>query len=186
MSRKVEAIYNLNLLKCRSDGNPLNSSIAPVPPPTSPLALSPPSTSPPSPYAFWGPPSGRTPPGTPPTSEQEKSNSGKAKSFFTTKRVVGISIGGVFVLIILVLVVLFLMPRGTKRRGASDRISKLHQIGAYRDRENPPMDNESRVQPNNQLQKGKQLVSHFFFVNLIYDYAVFSRIINMHFGNVTS
>lgn len=160
LSREVEAIYNPNPFKCRSDGNPLNSSIAPVPPPTSPLAPSPPSTTPPSPYAFWGPPSGKTPPGktppgTPPASAQEKSNSGKANSFFTTKRVVGISIGGVFVLIILVLVVLFLMPRATRRRGETDdRISKPHQIGAYRDRENPPMDNGSLVQPNNQLQKG--------------------------------
>lgn len=163
LSWKVEAIYNSNPVKCRKDGNPFNSSIAPVPPPTSPLAPSPPSTTPPSPYAFWGPPSGRTPPGkrADGPSAQEKSNSGKAKNFFTTKRVVGISIGGVFVLIILVLVVLFLMPRGTKRTGESDRISKPHQIGAYRDRENPPMDNGSMVQPNNEIQKGNLRLSHF-------------------------
>ncbi|PQM39107.1 hypothetical protein Pyn_23354 [Prunus yedoensis var. nudiflora] len=140
----------------KKDGNPFNSSIAPVPPPTSL------STPPPPPQSFWGPPTGKPPgrtPGRTPgkqadgPSSQDTSNSGKSKKFLTTKRVVGISIGGVLLFVVLLLAILFFMPRRGRREEA-DRISKRHQIGAYTgDRENPPRDNSSLVQPTNLIQK---------------------------------
>lgn len=150
----------LSIPNFKKDGNPFNASLAPVPPPTSPTS---PSSPPAPPLAFWGPPTGKTPGRSPPKagksadgpSSQDASNSGKPKKFLTKKRVVGISIGGALVFIILILAILFFMPRRSRRREEADRISKRHQIGAYTgDRENPPRDNGSLVvQPTNQMQK---------------------------------
>ncbi|XP_068335368.1 protein STRUBBELIG-RECEPTOR FAMILY 3-like [Pyrus communis] len=153
----------LSIPNFKKDGNPFNSSLAPVAPPTSPLT--PPTSTlrpPAAPLPFWGPPTGKTPGRSPSKngtvdgpSSQDTSNSGRPKKFLTKKRVVGISIGGAFVFIIFILAILFFMPRRSRRREEADGISKRHQIGAYTgDRENPPGDNGSLVVlPINQIQK---------------------------------
>ena len=146
---------------CRKDGNPFNNVSAttgPAPPPHSPV------TAPPGAVVFGAPSSGRTPstprthsaPSTPtkqadgPTAEHE-SNSGKSKK--TTKRVVWISIAGVLLFIILLLGFALFFPRCSRRERA-DRISKLHQIGAYGvDRQNTT-DNAASVHPPSHIEKG--------------------------------
>ncbi|KAM1112584.1 hypothetical protein EV1_045059 [Malus domestica] len=153
----------LSIPNFKKDGNPFNSSLAPVASPTSPLTPPTSTSSPPAPpLPFWGPPTGKTPGRSPPKngtvdgpSSQDTSNSGKQKKFLTKKRVVGISIGGALVFIIFILAILFFMPRRSRRGEEADGISKQHQIGAYTgDRENPPRDNGSLVVlPANPIQK---------------------------------
>ncbi|CAB4274386.1 unnamed protein product [Prunus armeniaca] len=108
---------------------------------------------PPPPQSFWGPPTGKPPgrtPGRTPgkqadgPSSQDTSNSGKSKKFLTTKRVVGISIGGVLLFVILVLAILFFMPRRGRREEA-DRISKRHQIVPKEAVVRPKEDNETET-----------------------------------------
>lgn len=145
----------------RKDGNPFNSTVAPLLPPTSPsIPL-------PSPPISVAPPSGKTPakqadgPSSP-----SASNSGGTKKSSVKKKVVWISIAGVLSFIILVLALLVCMPRFTRQSGGAETISKRHQIGAYKgDMENPPTDDGSLVQSMNQMQKGITIfLSPFPFV----------------------
>ena len=149
---------NIDNVLCRKDGNPFNTTTAPLPPPTSPLMspLKPPPAGPAPPF-FKAPDTQNTPgkqaDGPSPTKE---SNSGKSKKSLTTKQVVGISVAGFFVVIVLVLGVLLLIPKFSRRREMDDRFSKRHQIGAYEgDRQNPG-DNGSLFQPNK--EKGKNII----------------------------
>lgn len=139
---------------CRKDGNPFNTTTAPLPPPTSPLK--PPPAGPAPPF-FKAPDSQNTPgkqaDGPSPTKE---SNSRKSKKSLTTKQVVGISVAAFFVLIVVVLGLVLLIPKFSRQRELEDRFSKRHQIGAYEgDRQNPG-DNGSLFQPNN--EKGKNII----------------------------
>jgi hypothetical protein len=130
-------LTNIDNFLCRKDGNPFNATTAPLAPSTSPLKPPPPpppaSPAPP----FWGPAErtpGRQADG---PSATEESNSVKKKKILTTRQVVGISIAGFFLLIIMVLGVALLMPRFSRHREA-ERISKRRRIGAYEgDRLNP-------------------------------------------------
>lgn len=125
-------------------------------------------TPPPSPSLLPGPGTGTPSTGKTPAkqadgpSASESSNSGRTKKFLTTKRVVWISIAGVLSFIILILALVLFMPRCIRQRRGADSVSKRHQIGADGDRENPPRDNGSLVQPTNQMQKGKQVSLNFF------------------------
>lgn len=145
---------------CRKDGNPFNTTTAPLPSPTSPLKPPPAGPAPPAgtaPPFFKAPDSqnrtGKQADGPSPTKE---SNSRKSKKSLTTKQVVGISVAAFFVLIVVVLGLVLLIPKFSRRRELEDRFSKRHQIGAYEgDRQNPG-DNGSLFQPNN--EKGKNII----------------------------
>ncbi|MBA0711799.1 hypothetical protein Golax_010946, partial [Gossypium laxum] len=128
----------LSIPSFKNDGNPFNSTVAPLPGPTSPLA---PPHAPPHSVV---PASGQTP-----TSDQtpgkhadgpsasEGSNSSQKKNFLTTKRVVWISIASVLLFIILALALLLFMPKCSRGREEAGGIFKRHQVGAYRgNREN--------------------------------------------------
>ncbi|KAH8490462.1 hypothetical protein H0E87_022846 [Populus deltoides] len=124
----------------RNDGNPFNTSSAPLPAPTSP---SPPTPTPPLSGAPPSPSSRRTPGkrADGPSSSEKSSSGGK------NKRVVWISIAGVLLFVILALALVLLIPRCSRRRWEDSRIFKRHQVG-----ENP-RDNGSLVQPTNQNEK---------------------------------
>jgi hypothetical protein len=149
---------NIDNVLCRKDGNPFNTTTAPLPSPTSPLMspLKPPPAGPAPPF-FKAPDTQNTPgkqadgPST-----TEESNSGKSKKSLTTKQVVGISVAGFFVVIVLVLGVLLLIPKFSRRREMDDRFSKRHQIGAYEGNRQNPGDNGSLFQPNK--EKGKNII----------------------------
>ncbi|XP_022764033.1 protein STRUBBELIG-RECEPTOR FAMILY 3-like isoform X2 [Durio zibethinus] len=116
----------LNIPSFRKDGNPFNSTIAPLPAPTSPLA---PSHSPPrseTPTSDQTPGKHANGP-----SASEGSNSREKKNFLTTKRVVWISVAGVLFFIILALGVPFFMPKCSRVREEAGIIFKRHQVGAY-------------------------------------------------------
>ncbi|KAG6751306.1 hypothetical protein POTOM_045833 [Populus tomentosa] len=130
----------------RNDGNPFNTSSAPLPAPTS-SSPSPPTPTPPLSGAPPSPSSRRTPgkQADGPSSSEKSSSGGK------NKRVVWISIAGVLLFVILALALVLLIPRCSRRRWEDSRIFKRHQVG-----ENP-RDNGSLVQATNQNEKGKQL-----------------------------
>ncbi|GKV03882.1 hypothetical protein SLEP1_g16121 [Rubroshorea leprosula] len=148
----------LNIPNFRKDGNPFNSTIAPLPPPTSPLSPTrapPPSGTPPS---GWVPPSGQAPGkrADGPSAAEGSGTEGK-KKFLTTKRVVWISIAVVISFIVLVLVCLLLIPKCTRRREEADEIFKRHQVGAYRGNREHPGDEGSL--PTNHMDKVSQEVN---------------------------
>ncbi|MBA0754363.1 hypothetical protein Gogos_021790, partial [Gossypium gossypioides] len=115
----------LSIPSFKNDGNPFNSTVAPLPGPTSPLA---PPHAPPHSVV---PASGQTP-----TSDQtpgkhadgpsasEGSNSSQKKNFLTTKRVVWISIASVLLFIILALALLLFMPKCSRGREEAGGIFK--------------------------------------------------------------
>lgn len=65
---------------------------------------------------------------------------------------VGISIAGVFLLVILALGLALLAPRFSRRREEVDGHSRRHQIGAYEGDRQDPRDNGSLFQPK--IEKG--------------------------------
>ncbi|XP_065873126.1 protein STRUBBELIG-RECEPTOR FAMILY 3-like isoform X2 [Euphorbia lathyris] len=142
-------------------GNLFNVSIAPVPAPLSPLTP-PPSPSvlgappPPSSSSSPSPPSSGKSPGKQsegPSSPEESSAGGK--KFLTTKRVVWISIAGVLLFIILAIGLLLFMPKcNRRRREEAGRISKLHQVGAYRGNRENPREHGPLALPTNETEKG--------------------------------
>lgn len=114
-----------------------------MPAPKSPSPLASPHVPPPprsqAPFFKRLPPSGQTPgKHAAAPSALEGTNSGeKKKNFLTTKRVVWISIAGVFMFIILALGFLLCMPKCCGGREEAGRSFKTHQVGAYRgNREN--------------------------------------------------
>ncbi|OMO88987.1 hypothetical protein CCACVL1_08072 [Corchorus capsularis] len=144
----------LSIPSFKKDGNPWNSSVAPLPAPTSPLT--PPRAPPHSESSFFNqtPTSGQTPgkhangP-----SASEGSNSGEKKKFLTTKKVVWISIAGVLLFIILVLALCLFLPKCSKGREEAGGVFKRHQVGAYRgNREN--LGDDGRPTTNSQTEKG--------------------------------
>uniref|UniRef100_A0A5B6Z0I9 Protein kinase domain-containing protein n=1 Tax=Davidia involucrata TaxID=16924 RepID=A0A5B6Z0I9_DAVIN len=136
----------LSIPNFKKDGNPFNSTITPLPPPTSPT------TTPPVPPLSGAPSSERTPgKQADGPSVTEESNSKRTR--LTTKSIVGISIAGVFLFIILVLGLLLFMPRCCRGRQAADRFSKRHEIAPYIGSRENTTDNESLVQPSNQTEK---------------------------------
>ncbi|CAK9158929.1 unnamed protein product [Ilex paraguariensis] len=140
----------LNIPNFKKDGNPFNTSNAPSAPPTSPAMLPPPRRAPP----FFGAPSEQTPtkPADAPSSTEE-SNSRRTKKSSATKRIVWISIAAVLSFVILVLGLLLFMPRCCRERQGTDRFSKRHEIAPYIGGRENPLDNESVVQPSNQIVK---------------------------------
>uniref|UniRef100_A0A6N2M010 Leucine-rich repeat-containing N-terminal plant-type domain-containing protein n=1 Tax=Salix viminalis TaxID=40686 RepID=A0A6N2M010_SALVM len=118
----------LAIPKFRNDGNPFNTSPAPLPAPTSP---SPPTPSPPLPPT---PPLSRAPPSQSSWRKHGKqadgpSSSDKSSSGGKNKRVVWISIAGVFLFVILALALVLLIPRCNRRRKEDSRIFKRGQVG---------------------------------------------------------
>ncbi|PPD85727.1 hypothetical protein GOBAR_DD17332 [Gossypium barbadense] len=122
----------LSIPSFKNDGNPFNSTVAPLPGPTSPLAP------PHAPPHFVVPASGQTPgKHADGPSASEGSNSSQKKNFLTTKRVVWISIASVLLFIILALALLLFMPKCSRGREEAGGIFKRHQVGTYRgNREN--------------------------------------------------
>ncbi|XP_044465011.1 protein STRUBBELIG-RECEPTOR FAMILY 3-like isoform X2 [Mangifera indica] len=135
----------LQIPNFRKDGNPFNSTVGPLSPPTS-------STTPP---LSGSPPSQHTPgrqADEPSSSEESKSG---GKNFLTTKRVVWISIAGVMLFVILALAFLLLMPQCLRRR---EEIFKQHQtqqtqVGVYRGDRGELRDNQPLAQSTNQMEK---------------------------------
>ncbi|XVF66877.1 hypothetical protein PTKIN_Ptkin10aG0073700 [Pterospermum kingtungense] len=135
LSGTLDVLQDLPLRDLK-DGNPFNSTVAPLPAPISPSPLAPPHAAPRSktPASSRVPTSGQTPGKHAATgpSPSEGSNSGEKKSFLTTKRVVWISIAGVLLFIILALGFLLFMPKCGRGREEAERIFKRHQVDAYR------------------------------------------------------
>lgn len=140
-------------MPCRKDGNPFNSTTAPLPPPTFPLK--PPPAGPAPPF-FKVPSPERTPAKQADApSATGKSDSLKTKRVLSAKQVVGISIAGVFLLIILVLGLALLIGWFNTRREEADRFSRRHQIGAYEGDRLNHRDDGSLLQANN--EKGRKI-----------------------------
>lgn len=88
-----------------------------------------------------------------------ESSSKTTKKFLTTTRIVWISISVVLFLIILVLGLLFFIPRccsGSQEVVA--RIPKRHDVAPYAGRRENLRDNGSLVQQDNQIEKGIMIV----------------------------
>ncbi|KAI3465714.1 hypothetical protein Pfo_022377 [Paulownia fortunei] len=144
----------LSIPNFRRDGNPFNSSIAPLPPPTTS------GTPPPAPPFFPGPNSEQKPPtsGRRPArqadgpSTTEESNSTARKSS-RTKRVVWISIAAVLSFIMLLLAILLFMPRCLRERRETYRTPKRHEIAPYTGTRENPRDSGSLVLPSHDEEK---------------------------------
>lgn len=162
----------LNIPNFRGDGNPFNTSPAPVPSPPAPLTLPSPSSpsmlpSPVSPGtpAQSPPLSDITPPGpepgkqaASPSSQQEPSNQKKMQSS-KTKRIVGMSIGSVLGVIILILAFLLCLPWCFTKSREYYRAVRRHGIQPYMGARETSLNNEPFSQPKNQVQKaGKDTV----------------------------
>uniref|UniRef100_A0A5B6Z074 Protein kinase domain-containing protein n=1 Tax=Davidia involucrata TaxID=16924 RepID=A0A5B6Z074_DAVIN len=137
----------LNIPNFRKDGNPFNSTIAPLPPPTSPTT---PSPAPP----LSGAPSSAQTAGKQAEgpSATEESNS-KTRKFLTTKRIVWISIAGGLLFIILALALFLFRPSCCRGKREADRISKRHEVAPYIGSRENTIDNGPLVQPSNQTEK---------------------------------
>ncbi|KAL7000332.1 Protein STRUBBELIG-REPTOR FAMILY 3 [Sarracenia purpurea var. burkii] len=137
----------LSIPNFKKDGNPFNTSIAPLPSPTSP-------TVPPPAPPLAGGSSSRSPgkkadgPSVP-----EQSDSQRTKKSLTTTRVVWISIAGVLSFIVLALALVLFMPRCWRGWREADRISKRHEVAPYVGSRDNPIDGGSLVQPSNQIEK---------------------------------
>lgn len=147
---------------CRKDGNPFNSSIAPLPPPTS-------STAPPisgSPTSAQTPSSQSKPKeqGDGPSASTKSSSTGSKKSL-SVKKVVWISIAAVLSFIILVLAILLCLPRCLKKWHETQRTPKHHEIAPYMGARENPGDSGSLVQPGHDVEKGatKYSISVLFY-----------------------
>ncbi|XP_057963208.1 protein STRUBBELIG-RECEPTOR FAMILY 3-like isoform X2 [Malania oleifera] len=135
----------------RKDGNPFNTTVIPSPPALAP----PPATAPTSP----APSSSLTPspeqwhqgrqPNRP--SAPETSSSATAWRFLTTKRIVWVSIGGTFIILVIAVVSLFLISRCCRRRQVANKIAKKHDISANIGPK--PAFNDCMLQLNGQFEK---------------------------------
>lgn len=148
--------------RCRKDGNPFNATTIS---PSSPPLLSPNTSTgprPPAPPFFGGVPTRNE---TPPYQQRPRrqadgpsaageTSSGK-KSPVTTKKIVLISVAGVFGFIILVLACLLFMPKCMRRRKEPDGAFKRHQVGVYRGNRDDPQENVPLPPPNDHTAKGR-------------------------------
>ncbi|XP_058218035.1 protein STRUBBELIG-RECEPTOR FAMILY 3-like isoform X2 [Rhododendron vialii] len=144
----------LSIPNFKKDGNPFNTTVAPLPSPTSPT------TSVPTPPVAGAPSSsgsqssgqthGKKADG---PSASEASNSTSARKYLTTGRIVGISIASALLFVILALGLLLFMPRCLRGRRDADRISKRHEVAPYVNIRDNPMDGGSLVQPSNEIEK---------------------------------
>lgn len=141
------------LLFCRKDGNPFNSSAAPLSSPT------PSAPSPQSPFFGGGgsssnsTPSDRTPvtqAAGPSTTTVESKSSNKS----STKRIVWIVISVVLSAVILALALALIIPVCLKRRDENDRISKRPDAVEYDGRRENARENSSLVLPPSHTEKG--------------------------------
>ncbi|KAK4486913.1 hypothetical protein RD792_006222, partial [Penstemon davidsonii] len=144
----------LNIPNFRNDGNPFNSSIAPLPPAT-------PSETPPEPPFFQGPTSEQTPPTSwhrprrqadGPSAPAESSSQTSKKSL-STKRVVWISIAAVLSFIILLLAVLLFMPKCLREKRETYRTPKRHEIAPYTGTRENARDGGSLFLPSQDVEK---------------------------------
>ncbi|XP_015165347.1 protein STRUBBELIG-RECEPTOR FAMILY 3 isoform X2 [Solanum tuberosum] len=140
----------------KKDGNLFNSSIAPLPPPTS-------STAPPisgSPTSAQTP-SSQSKPKTQadgPSASAESSSTGKKKSL-SAKRVVWISIAAVLSFIILVLAILLCLPKCLRKWHETQRTPKHHEIAPYMGARENLGDSGSLVQPGHDIEKAPLVVT---------------------------
>ncbi|KAL0320207.1 UNVERIFIED_CONTAM: protein STRUBBELIG-RECEPTOR FAMILY 3, partial [Sesamum radiatum] len=145
----------LSIPNFRRDGNPFNSSAAPLPPPTSS------GTPPPGLPFFPGPASEQRPPppGRRPSrqadgpSTTEESNSERSRKSSHTKRIVWISIAAVLSFVILLLAILLFMPRCLRERRETYRTPKRHEIAPYTGARENPRDGGSLVLPSHDEEK---------------------------------
>ncbi|KAF5174982.1 Strubbelig-receptor family [Thalictrum thalictroides] len=141
----------LDIPNFKMDGNPFNTTTAPVPSPPSPSP--PPSSAPPPPLS--GTPAARGTPGKqangPSTSEE--SHHKRTTKFWTTKKFVWIAIAVVLVFIIIALGIILLVSRCCKERQENDKFAKIHERTAYRAQQEKPKDSDSLVQPHRTLEK---------------------------------
>ncbi|KAK6142548.1 hypothetical protein DH2020_022896 [Rehmannia glutinosa] len=148
------SMRNLSSLTTLSNGNPFNSSIAPLPPPT------PSETQPPAPPFFPAPNSERKPPtsGRRPARQADgpsttgESNSGSSRSS-RTRRIVWISIAAVLSFIILILAILLFMPRCLRKRRETYRTPKRHEIAPYTGARENHRESGSLVLPSHDVEK---------------------------------
>uniref|UniRef100_A0A1S4CBZ3 Protein STRUBBELIG-RECEPTOR FAMILY 3-like n=1 Tax=Nicotiana tabacum TaxID=4097 RepID=A0A1S4CBZ3_TOBAC len=144
----------------KNDGNPWNSSTAPLPPPTSlaappPAGLAPPFFKPPT--SVQAPPTSGRKPGKQadgPTATAESSSKGSKKSI---KRVVWISVVAVLSFIILVIAILLFLPRCLKDR-QENNWSRRHEVAPFVGSRENRRDNGSLVQLGHDVEKAPPLV----------------------------
>lgn len=146
-------------LFCRKEGNLFNATSAPESQP--PAAPAPPLSTP-----TLVPPGSRAPPffiRSPPTdgppgkqadgpSTQEGPSSASAKKSFSTKRIVGIAIAGVLIVIIVIFGFVLFMLRCCERRQGDYGITKRHERGASSVPVEKPKELQGR--PTHQIEKG--------------------------------
>ncbi|XP_059277011.1 protein STRUBBELIG-RECEPTOR FAMILY 3-like [Lycium ferocissimum] len=144
----------------KKDGNLFNSSIAPLPPPTSSTPL-------PAPPVSGSPTSAQTPPSQSkpgkhanngPSISAESSSRASKKSL-SVKRVVWISIASVLTFIILVLAILLFLPRCLRRWHETQRTPKHHEITPYMGARENPRDSGSLTQPGQNIEKAPLVVT---------------------------
>ncbi|WOG91742.1 hypothetical protein DCAR_0310992 [Daucus carota subsp. sativus] len=156
----------LSIAIFKSDGNPFNTSVAPSAPPTSPTG-SPtlPTARPPAPPFFRVPASGQTPEKAPGNETPSRpadgpsattdANSKKTNQSSNTKKIVWISIGSVFSVVILLLLLVLLIPRCCKERG--DRVPRRYEIAPYIGNRENLREYGSLEQPFHQTEKGPKV-----------------------------
>ncbi|XP_055801268.1 protein STRUBBELIG-RECEPTOR FAMILY 3-like isoform X2 [Solanum dulcamara] len=139
----------------KKDGNPFNSSIALLPPPTS-------STAPPisgSPTSAQTPSSQSKPRQADGPSASAESSSTRHKKSLSSKRVVWISIAAVLSFIILVIAILLFLPMCLRKWHESQRTPKHHEITPYMGAREHPQDIGSVVQPGHDIEKAPLVVT---------------------------
>ncbi|XP_042508462.1 protein STRUBBELIG-RECEPTOR FAMILY 3-like isoform X2 [Macadamia integrifolia] len=135
----------LSIPNFKKDGNPFNTSIGPSPPPSATSQTPLPSGAPPSKVPLEKQANG--------PSSLEESSPARGNKFWTTTRIVWISITGVLVFIIVLLGLVFFMASCCKEREEADVFAKRHKVGSYKGPKQRPTYNGSMAQPNNQTEK---------------------------------
>ncbi|KAF6167613.1 hypothetical protein GIB67_031196 [Kingdonia uniflora] len=138
----------LSITNFKKDGNLFNSTIAPISPPTSPPSSFFPRPSPPVPGVPTSEATPRSQTNEPASSDGPKDSN----KFWTTSKVVWISIAGVLFLFVIVLGVVF-FTRGCKERQEAKRTAKMHERNAYGVPRENLRGSDPSVQPYNQIGK---------------------------------
>ncbi|OVA13920.1 Protein kinase domain [Macleaya cordata] len=146
----------LSIPTFKKDGNPFNTSSAPLSPPGPPDAPAPPLPTPPLVPPRSRVPASESPPGKLANgpSTQEGPSPPSTKKSFTTKRIVGIAVAGVLIVIIIVFgLVLFMLRCCERRHGGAYGIAKRHERGASNVSLEKPRDSEFLGRPSHQIEK---------------------------------